>query len=309
MPLNGIITRGGAVKAFAAMLCSEGLVSINRIKAVLFEITGGAINLPGGTVAKRDKGLSGKLAPFIEKIKEKLPAQPVLRKGETGIGAGNRLQRLHVPGNGVYTPYFPAENAAMKRAGKPAYGGVPARGRLKGLYGFACGHAECNAHILRYLKPVEETYKRVRAASMTAFLANAVKGHKASNCTALGEAAIAECRARYDEVLGQGRVEFLQCGKKDYNGEGMKLLRRLKECKRGHLRFPSDFQAPFGNNLAGRDLRVMKGKTKASGCFRGGKGGSVFAAIKSCASTLRKNSRNIFDGLKAAFLGVPFSWA
>jgi len=54
---------------------------------------------------------------------------------------------------------------------------------------------------------------------------------------------------------------------------------------------------------------MIKSKTKVSGCFRGNGGGTVFANIKSYTSTLRKNSRNIFNGLKDAFLGVPFSWA
>ena len=313
MPLQDTITYGETVKAFAAMLGSEGLVSISRIKAMLFEITGGAIALSEGTIAKWNKELSGKLAPFI---KEKLLVQPVLRKDETGIRIANSLQWLHMLGNEVYTLYFSNKkrgNEADKEAGiLPGYGGVLVHDHLKGLYSFTCGHAECNAHILRYLKSAAETNKCVWAAAMTAFLTDAnniVKEHKARNIPALDGAALAECRARYDGILEQGRPEFFQGGKKDYNSEDMKLLRRLKECKREHLRFLSDFRVPFDNNLAERDLRMIKGKTKVSGCFRGNGGGTVFANIKSYTSTLRKNSRNIFKGLKAAFLGVPFSWA
>jgi len=138
---------------------------------------------------------------------------------------------------------------------------------------------------------------------------NTVKAYKARNIAALEEAVVAEYRARYDKILEQGRLEFFEGEKKDYNSEDMKLLRRLKEYKGEHLRFLSDFQVPFDNNLAERDLRMIKSKTKVSGCFRGNEGGTVFANIKSYTSTLRKNSRNIFNGLKAAFLGLPFSWA
>jgi regulator of replication initiation timing len=60
------------LKAFVAMLSSEGLVSINRIKTMLFELTSGVINLSEGTIAKWYKDLSDNLAPFIEEIKEKL---------------------------------------------------------------------------------------------------------------------------------------------------------------------------------------------------------------------------------------------
>jgi regulator of replication initiation timing len=71
-PVNDIITYGTTLKAFVAMLSCEGLVSINRIKSMLGEITNGVINLSEGTIAKWNKDLSGCLAPFIVKIKEKL---------------------------------------------------------------------------------------------------------------------------------------------------------------------------------------------------------------------------------------------
>ena len=137
---------------------------------------------------------------------------------------------------------------------------------------------------------------------------NAVKGHKANNVWTLQSALIAEYNTRYDEILEQGWLEYLRDEKKDYNGEDMKLFRRLKEYKREHLRFLSDFQVPFDNNLAERDLRMIKSKTKVSGCFRSRDGGSIFANIKSYTSTLRKNSKNIFAGLKDAYLGALPLW-
>jgi len=315
MPLKDIITYGESVKAFVCMLCNEGLVSINRIKTMLFEMTNGTIDLSEGTIAKWNKDLSGKLAPFIEKIKEKLLVQPVLHKDESGIRINNSLQWFHVLSNKVYTLYFSNEkrgNEADKEIDiLPAYSGVLIHDHLKGLYSFNCAHAECNAHILRYLKSIVETYKRAWAVQMIAFLTNAnnlVKEHKARNSPALDAGTLAEYRAHYDQILEQGRLEFFQGTKKDYNGEDMKLLRRLKEYKKEHLMFLSDFQVPFDNNLAERDPRMIKSKTKVSGCFRGSDGGSVFAAIKTYTSTLRKNSMNIFDGLKAAFLDSPLSW-
>jgi len=315
MPLRDTITYGETVKAFVAMMSSEGLVSINRIQAMLCEITGGAIDLSEGTIAKWNKELSGKLASFIEKIKEKLLTQPVLRKDETGIRIAGSLQWFHVLGNEAYTLYFSHKkrgNEADEEIGiLPVYSGVLVHDHLKGLYGFPCGHAECNAHILRYLKSAAEINKCVWAAAMTALLVdanNTVKDHKAKNIPALDSVLLAEYHTRYDEILEQGRLEFFQKEKKDNNSEDMKLLRRLKEYKDEHLRFLSDFQVPFDNNLAERDLRMIKSKTKVSGCFRGDEGGTVFANIKSYTSTLRKNSRNIFNGFKSAFLGLPFSW-
>jgi len=137
MPLQDIITYGETVNAFAAMLSSEGLVSISRIKAMRCEITGGALDLSEGTIAKWNKELSGKLAPFIEEIKEKLLVQPVLRKDETGIRSANRLQWLHVLSNEVYTLYFSHKkrgNDADKEIGiLPKYSGVLVHDTRKGF--------------------------------------------------------------------------------------------------------------------------------------------------------------------------------
>jgi transposase-like protein len=311
-----MIKYGETLKAFVAMLSSEGLVSINRIKTMLFELTNGVINLSEGTIAKWNKDLSVNLASFIEEIKEKLLTQPVLRKDETGIKVNNILQWLHVLSNEFYTLFF-----SHKKRGKdadkevnilPIYSGVLVHDHFIGLYDFTCGHAECNAHILRYLKSAAETYNRAWAIAMIEFLVyanNIVKEHKARNIWAFDCTLITEYHARYDEILERGRLEFFQCEKMDYNGEDMKLLRRLKKYKNEHLRFLSDFQVPFDNNLAERDFRMIKSKRKVSGCFRGNEGGSVFANIKSYTSTLRKNSQNIFEGIKSAFLGKPFSWA
>jgi regulator of replication initiation timing len=316
IPVNDIITYGETVKAFVAMLSSEGLVSINRIKTMLFEITNGVIDLSEGTIAKWNKELSGKLAPFIQEIKEKLITQPVLHKDETGIRVEDILQWLHVLCNERYTLYYSNKkrgNEADEEIGiLPAYSGVLVHDHLKGLYRFSCSHAECNAHILRYLKSVVEINKRAWAVAMIKLLTEAnkvVKEHKGRKIGALDEEVLSEYQTRYDEIVEQGWKEFLEDEKKDNSGEDMKLLRRLKEYKQEHLRFLSDFQVPFDNNLAERDLRMIKSKTKVSGCFRGKDGGSVFATIKSYTSTLRKNSKNIFDSLKAAFLGKPFSWA
>jgi transposase len=283
---------------------------------MLFELTNGVINLSEGTIAKWNKDLSVNLASFIEEIKEKLLTQPVLRKDETGIKVNNILQWLHVLSNEFYTLFF-SHKKRCKAAAKvinimPIYSGVLVHDHFIGLYDFTCGHAECNAHILRYLKSAVETQKRVWAIAMIEFLVDAnnkVKEHKVNNRTAFDDGVLAEYYARYDEILEQGRFEFFQSEKMDYNGEDMKLLRRLKEYKYEHLRFLSDFQVPFDNNLAERDLRMIKSKTKISGCFRGSEGSPVFANIKSYTSTLRKNSQNIFEGIKNAFLGKPFSWA
>src|SRR5579864_271085 len=85
------------------------------------------------------------------------------------------------------------------------------------------------------------------------------------------------------------------------------LLRRADQV----LAFLDDLSRPFTNNLAERDLRMVKVQQKISGTFRSPEGAIAFCTIRSYLSTMRKQGRGMLDAMLAVFTGSPFpiAWA
>jgi transposase len=83
------------------------------------------------------------------------------------------------------------------------------------------------------------------------------------------------------------------------------LLIRMQQKRDEVLRFMTDFNVPFDNNGAERDIRMMKLQQKTSACFRTSTGTTIFCRIRSYISTARKQGYNILAAVHAALCGSP----
>ena len=84
------------------------------------------------------------------------------------------------------------------------------------------------------------------------------------------------------------------------------LIMRLDRDREQVLRFAHDFRVPFDNNLAERDLRMIKLQQKISGSWRTITGAEIFLALRSYLSTTRKNNHPTVDAITALAAHAPW---
>lgn len=227
----------------------------------------------------------------VEKeIKESIMSGTVMNNDETGIRCEGKTKWIHVSSTHQHTYYALDDKRgkeAMERINSlPHFWGNSVHDRWASYEKYNhCQHSYCNAHLLRDLKAEEENNKSW-AVAMKATLLDAYSLSKQEH---IAPSAIAAVEKKYDCIV-----------KKAIQQEPLPDISLHKRGRKKQiLRFLHDKNIPFDNNLAERDLRMVKLKQKISGCFRTRKGAEIFCRIRSYISTVKKQGGKVWDELKA----------
>lgn len=306
---------GTNLKALALYLKNFQLLPTKRIVALLADLFGTTFS--EGTLFPTEQRASERLEPFLERVHSALLASSALHCDETGLRVEGKLHWLHSASTEQFTLY-----GWHKRRGKagidhlgllPHYCGVAVHDGWASYEGYSCSHALCNAHHLRELTCLFEQEGQIWAREMSLLLVEmklSVETAKGEGLSCLPKEVQEAFFSRYASLLAKGfatNPPKQSCGKrgKVKQTSGYNLLRRLSVGQESVLRFVVDFAVPFDNNLAERDLRMMKLQQKVSGGFRTNAGASAFCRIRSYISTLRKQGYSVLPALQQLLLGQP----
>lgn len=271
-----------------------------------------------GTLARGLEQAHERLEPVEQQIHAALRCSPSVHFDETGLRIASTRQWVHSAGTPTLTLY----RAHPKRGREaidamgvlPGYEGVGIHDAYTSYLSYPGRHALCNAHLLRDLVAVEEEETRAAwAASMRELLLEikaATTQARASNAAQLEPAQLHAFRIRYDTLLREGEAAHPpspptgRAGRRKQS-PAYNLVRRLQKHADLVLAFMYDITIPFDNNLAERDLRMIKTQQKISGGFRSRGGADVFCRIRSYISTVRKQRLPLMDALRSVFSGAP----
>jgi transposase len=303
---------GARFKALAVYLHVHQLLPLRRITELLHDLVGQRVS--EGTLNHALNQAAGAVAGVLEQVEHGLVTAAVAHADETGVRVAGKLYWLHV----VSTPGLTRYGVHPKR-GRAALDALTLIPRFTGELvhdGWSayaaysqCGHALCGAHLLRDLTFLHEQYQQDWAAQMKTLLLRAkatADAARASGATALDPACSAALFSDYTALVQAGFAanpppETCPGKRRVAQTPARQLLIRLDRDRHAVLRFLTNLAVPFDNNLAERDLRMMKVRQKISGCFRTLAGAHRFCAIRSYLSTARKQGLSMLAALLPVF--------
>lgn len=256
------------------------------------------------------------LAECVEPVNAPIKAYLV----ETGERVNGKLWWLHVASTRQATYY--AIHPKRGREALDAMDILPQRSGWSSHDAFVsylnypdAKHGLCNGHLVRELVFLIEQRGQQWACELLEWLLtiqHTVERAKQGGQSALLAFQLSFFEQTYDKILATAERKHPsparpanQRGRLKQSPE-RNLLDRLIRHKDKGLAFVGDFDVPFDNNLAERDIRMVKIQQKVSGGFRTPDGANVFCQVRAFISTARKNGQRVLDVLSRAFQGTPY---
>jgi transposase len=300
---NAPTSYGERMEAIVTYLTNYQLIPLKRTTELMSDLFN--VQISQGTVVRSGQEAYERLEEPEAIIKEEIKEGEVANFDESGMRVNGKTWWLHSASTQTSTVYIVHEKRgkeAMDEMGiLPEFKGTAIHDHWMSYYHYSCAHGECNEHHLRHLKYLHEELGQEWACEMAALLLR-IKLHvdlsRVFGAQSLSHEDIAAYEIMYRKIL----TTASESGE-EMPLEAKRMTKRLTNYEQETLLFMVDFNIPFTNNLAERDIRMPKAKQKISGGLRTESGAKAFARIRGFISTLKKRGKNVLDGLTATFNG------
>lgn len=317
--INAPVQYGYRLKAIVTYLRTYQLLPYQRTTELLHDLFN--VNLSQGTVDNITRSSSDILLEPLKQIANLIVESPIAHFDETGCRVLNKTHWMHVASNSKVTHL-----EVRRKRGKEAIDDIGIFPRFKGraihdsfnsYFQYGGLHGLCNGHHLRELTYLYEQEDQLWAKQMKDYLKDVKKTVDATKGATdhLSRDETMNFETLYQLILEAGCYqnpppERISRGKntvgRQKKTKARNLLERFERRREEILAFMYDFNVPFDNNQAERDIRMAKVQQKISGTFRSEQGAMDFCRIRSYISTARKNSVNIIEAIFNALNGKPF---
>src|SRR5260221_232067 len=288
---------GPNVGATAVYLVEQQLLPLARTCEVLRDLLG--VQMSEGTVGDLIKRCGGQLALVEQQITEALKHAEVIHQDETGLYVAGKRHWMHVTCTPTLTHYHVDASrgqTALEAIGiLPQFTGISIHDGWGSYFLYDCEHAVCIVHLLRDLVLLAEQGLQWAAdlKSLLLDMKEATEQAREQGKRRLDPLEVVDWEAQFLRLLDDGDQAHPRAtappGKRGRckQSDARNLLDRLRKQQTAVLTFLEDLRVDFDNNLAERDLRMVKVQQKVSGCFRSEAFAQAFARIRGYLSTLR----------------------
>ncbi len=312
------IQYGPRIGAIGVYLTQQQLLPLARACEVMEDLLG--VSISEGTLCAEISRCATTLTGIEEQIKQALVQAEVIHQDETGLYVAGKRSWMHVTCTPTLTHYQVHKSRgqeALEAIGiLPRFDGTSVHDSWGSYFLYDCSHALCLVHLLRELTFLEEEQQQEWAKELKALLLDmkeATEQAREQGKLWLDPLEVADWEAHFLEVLAQADQAHPHAqAPPGHRGRckqsaARNLLDRLRKHQQAVLAFLEDLRVPFDNNLAERDIRMVKVQQKVSGCFRSLPGAAAFCRIRGYLSTLRKQGVPLLSALQATLLGHPVS--
>lgn len=323
--LPPIIGYGRQLKTLAVYLCVVGLIAYKRLGQFFHEISHHILTVSKAALEEFQHSAAN--AVCLEEYIQDLLNGKVLHTDETPVKTSERPNEngvLRTADKTTFNAYirtysnktttvltanaYKNEESVVSDNILTQFHGIISQDHEAKFYNYGDAHATCGEHLTRDLKGLSELNMIAWAEDVRRFFIgmNEFKNEEVrEGKTACEPVSLCSFESRYDDLLRDGKLALANATAKSFGFDELRrMVNRLEKYKDSYMLFIRNYEAPFTNNQAERDLRHCKTRQKVSGCFRSWQGVLDYCKLRSLLATATKRGENLFDTLSVLWKNI-----